>query len=48
MAFYSRNMAGRRTVPPFWNNLKVVPYLFILPNMLLFLVFMIIPIFMTG
>jgi multiple sugar transport system permease protein len=32
---------------PFWNNIKVVPYLFILPNMLLFLCFMIIPIFMT-
>jgi multiple sugar transport system permease protein len=32
---------------PFWNNIKVVPYLFILPNMLLFLCFMIIPILMT-
>jgi multiple sugar transport system permease protein len=32
---------------PFWNNIKVVPYLFILPNMILFLCFMIIPIFMT-
>ena len=32
---------------PFWNNIKVVPYLYILPNMLLFLTFMIIPIFMT-
>ncbi|MDR1862473.1 MAG: sugar ABC transporter permease [Treponema sp.] len=37
-----------RTVTPFWNSLKVVPYLFILPNMFLFLVFMIIPLFMTG
>ena len=27
--------------------LKVVPYLYILPNMILFLVFMIIPIFMS-
>lgn len=33
---------------PFWNNVKIVPYLFVLPNMLLFLCFMIIPIFMTG
>lgn len=32
---------------PFWNNIKVVPYLFILPNMILFLCFMIIPIFMA-
>ena len=32
---------------PFWNNIKVVPYLYILPNMLLFLVFMIVPICMT-
>ena len=31
---------------PFWRNIKVVPYLYILPNMILFLVFMIIPIFM--
>ncbi|GHV53635.1 sugar ABC transporter permease [Spirochaetia bacterium] len=38
----------RGTKQPFWNSLKVVPYLFILPNMILFLVFMIIPIFMTG
>ena len=28
---------------PFWRNIKVVPYLYILPNMILFLVFMIIP-----
>lgn len=32
---------------PFWNNVRVVPYLYILPNMLLFLVFMIIPLFMS-
>ena len=40
--------AQRRLPPPFWNNLKVVPYLYILPHMLLFMVFMIVPIFMTG
>lgn len=33
---------------PFWNNIKVVPYIYILPNLILFLTFMIIPIFMTG
>lgn len=33
---------------PFWNNIRVAPYLFILPNMLLFLAFMIIPLIMTG
>lgn len=32
---------------PFWRNIKVVPYLYIMPNMVLFMVFMIIPIFMT-
>ena len=32
---------------PFWRNIKVVPYLYILPNMILFLIFMIIPIFMS-
>lgn len=32
---------------PFWRNIKVVPYLYIMPNMILFLVFMIIPIFMN-
>lgn len=32
---------------PFWRNIKVVPYLYILPNMLLFMMFMIVPIFMT-
>ena len=39
---------ARRVSLPFWNNPRVVPYLYILPNMILFLVFMIIPIFMTG
>lgn len=32
---------------PFWNNTKYVPYLYILPNMLLFVVFMIIPLLMS-
>ncbi|SHO54235.1 carbohydrate ABC transporter permease [Anaerocolumna xylanovorans] len=32
----------------FWNNVKVVPYLYILPNMILFLTFMIIPLFMSA
>ena len=32
---------------PFWRNIKVVPYLYILPNMILFLTFMIISIFMS-
>lgn len=32
---------------PFWRNIKVVPYLYIMPNMILFMIFMIIPIFMT-
>ncbi len=31
----------------FWRNAKVVPYLYILPNMILFMVFMIIPVFMA-
>lgn len=31
----------------FWNNIKVVPYLYILPNMILFFVFMIFPLFMA-
>ena len=31
----------------FWTNIKVVPYLYILPNMILFMVFMIIPVFMA-
>ena len=30
-----------------WNNIKVVPYLFILPNMVLFLGFMIVPLMMS-
>lgn len=32
---------------PFWRNIKVVPYLYIMPNMILFFVFMILPIFMS-
>ena len=32
---------------PIWNNIKFVPYLFILPNMIVFTIFMIIPIFMN-
>ena len=32
---------------PFWRNIKVVPYLYIAPNMVLFMTFMIIPIFMS-
>lgn len=32
---------------PFWQNVKVVPYLYILPNMILFMMFMIIPIIMS-
>ena len=31
----------------FWRNINVVPYLYILPNMILFMVFMIIPVFMA-
>ena len=31
----------------FWRNIKVVPYLYILPNMILFMVSMIIPVFMA-
>ncbi len=40
--------AGQKHKQPFWNNIKVVPYLYILPNMILFMTFMIIPIFITG
>lgn len=32
---------------PFWRNIKVVPYLYIAPNMILFFIFMVIPIFMA-
>ncbi len=32
---------------PFWQDRRYVPYLYILPNMVLFMVFMIIPIFMS-
>ncbi len=42
------NPKPRAHKPPFWNDVRFVPYLYILPNMVLFLVFMIIPIFMTG
>ncbi len=38
---------AERTRIPFWRNIKVVPYLYIMPNMILFFVFMIIPIFMS-
>lgn len=37
-----------RRKEPFWNNVKIVPYLYILPNMILFLAFMILPIIMTA
>lgn len=33
---------------PFWNNTKYVPYIYILPNMILFFVFMIFPLFMSA
>lgn len=36
-----------RSKIPFWRNIKIVPYLYILPNMILFLTFMIVPIFMS-
>ncbi|MBQ9154019.1 MAG: sugar ABC transporter permease [Solobacterium sp.] len=32
---------------PFWQNRKIVPYLYVAPNMILFLCFMIIPLFMS-
>lgn len=38
---------ARKKSVPFWQNIKVVPYLYILPNMILFFTFMIIPIFMS-
>jgi len=31
----------------FWNNTKIVPYLFVLPNMVLFIGFMIVPLIMS-
>lgn len=37
----------KKTRVLFWRNRKVVPYLFILPNMVLFLTFMIVPLIMT-
>ena len=36
-----------RNKTPFWQNRKIVPYLYILPNMILFLGFMIIPLIMS-
>lgn len=39
------NVEKRRVL--FWRNIKIVPYLYILPNMVLFLTFMIVPIFMA-
>ena len=41
-----KNTTGSKKIP-FWRNIKVVPYLYILPNMILFITFMISPIFMT-
>ncbi len=32
---------------PFWQNRKIVPYLYVAPNMILFMCFMIIPLFMS-
>ena len=43
----SMNEKTQKNRIPFWRNIKVVPYLYILPNMILFLIFMIIPIFMS-
>ncbi|MBQ7785156.1 MAG: sugar ABC transporter permease [Clostridia bacterium] len=37
-----------RNTPGIAYNRKLIPYLFILPNMVLFVAFMILPIFMTG
>jgi len=50
MTAKSARTANSRKVQtgPFWHDPKIVPYLFIAPNMALFLVFMIVPIFMTG
>lgn len=41
------NDRTQKTRVPFWRNIKVVPYLYILPNMILFFTFMIIPIIMS-
>ena len=38
----------KSNAPGIAYNRKLIPYLFILPNMVLFVVFMILPIFMTG
>lgn len=48
MSASSKAVSQNKIKQPFWNNIKVVPYLYIAPNMILFLVFMIIPLFMTG
>lgn len=39
---------NKKSRQPFWNNVKIVPYLYILPNMLLFAVFMLLPIAFSG
>lgn len=44
----SKVVKRKSSVQHFWNNVKVVPYLYILPNMILFLIFMIIPLLMSG
>ena len=36
-----------KTKKPFWQDKRYVPYLFVAPNMILFIVFMIIPLFMS-
>lgn len=41
-----KNISEKNKIP-FWRNIKVVPYLYIMPNMVLFVIFMIIPIFMS-
>lgn len=38
---------NKKSKIPFWQNRKVVPYLYVAPNMILFLGFMIIPLFMS-
>ena len=37
----------KETKKPFWQDKRVVPYLFVAPNMILFMAFMIIPLFMS-
>lgn len=43
----SGHMGKKNRQYPWWNDKKTVPYLFILPNMVLFLVFMIVPLLMS-